>query len=75
MHNVNLSEKKTSKYIGVNLMSDRPRFRAGLQVFGKQLHLGLFENEDDAYAAYCGAVKSNEDILSMHSLEEYYAFS
>ena len=73
MHNVNLSKTKTSKYIGVNLMSDRPRYRAELQVFGKKLHLGVFEDEADAHAAYCGAVKSNEDILSMYSSEEYNA--
>jgi hypothetical protein len=74
MHNIfHKFKNKTSKYVGVNLMSDRPKFRAELTVFGKNFHLGIFENEDDAYAAYCGAVKSNENIIAMTTLEEYYA--
>lgn len=75
MHNVLLSNGKTSKYVGVNKMSDRDQFRAELQVFGTHLHIGVFAEEDDAFAAYCGAVRSNEDILSCNSLEEYHALT
>lgn len=54
-HRQNCSKDRkngTSKYIGVYFNSHANKFHSRIQVDGKQINLGLFENEKDASDAY-----------------------
>src|SRR5699024_11844646 len=46
----------TSRYKGVSWDKSRRRWRADIKVNGKQVHLGRFENEEDAAQRYNQAV-------------------
>jgi len=43
---------KTSIYPGVNWMKAKKKWRAEIQINGKQIHLGLFESEEEAAYKY-----------------------
>ena len=51
-HNLSKDRKGTSKYTGVNWEKNANKWRARILIKGKQIHLGLFENELDAHSAY-----------------------
>lgn len=45
----------TSKYIGVSWNNERRKWRATININGKQKHLGRFETEEEALSAYIEA--------------------
>lgn len=45
----------TSKYTGVSWYKKGKKWRANICLNNKQKNLGFFDNEEDAYAAYCKA--------------------
>lgn len=45
----------SSRFIGVNWMKTKAKWRAEIRINGKKKHLGLFEVEADAAAAYIEA--------------------
>jgi hypothetical protein len=54
--------KKRSKYIGVSVKCYKGDFRkwvASISVNGKKIHLGYFEDEEEAYEAYKKALEDN----------------
>lgn len=48
---------KKNEYKGVQYCPHVKRFRAAIKLKGKATHLGYFENEGAAFAAYCEAAK------------------
>jgi len=59
-HRQNLQNRhtaKTSKYPGVNWSKIAHKWRAYIEINGKQIHLGYFNNEYEAYLAYQKAVE------------------
>lgn len=49
-------DNKTSKFLGVSGWSRWPgKFRAQIKVMGKKIHLGVFDSEEEAAAAYIAA--------------------
>ena len=50
-------KKKSSKYIGVVWKKDRSNWHSTIIVNGIRIHLGCFNNEDDAGMAYKNALK------------------
>jgi len=52
----NLHIKKSSKYPGVGWHKKMGKWRARTRISGKQVYLGDFTKEIDAYHAYCNAV-------------------
>lgn len=42
----------SSQYKGVSWQKHRSKWKAGIKVNGKNIHLGVFENEEDAAKAY-----------------------
>ncbi len=56
---INTTSRKgsTSKYLGVCLPTGTTRWKAGIRVSGKWVHLGYFGSESDAARAYDSAAK------------------
>jgi len=48
-------KNSSSKYVGVGWHKGGQKWRAQIKINGKKKHLGLFETEAEAYAAYCKA--------------------
>jgi hypothetical protein len=55
-------ERKTSKYPGVSWKTKCNKWVAQIQEEKKVKHLGLFVNEEDAFAAYLSAVNMRGDV-------------
>lgn len=51
------SGSKSSQYSGVTWFATRNKWKAALQIKGRNKHLGYFDNEQDASAAYQTALK------------------
>ena len=49
----------TSKYVGVHFRADTQKWRAGIKLNGKPVHLGSFESEVDAALARDAAAKKH----------------
>lgn len=58
-NNCNLRKGKcnTSGFKGVSYPKSGKKWRATISLNGGQRHLGLFENPEEAYAAYCKAAR------------------
>jgi hypothetical protein len=56
--NLRIPKHNTSGYPGVSWHKRRQKWRADININGKQKHLGLFENIDDAAEAYQAAAKA-----------------
>jgi hypothetical protein len=52
-------ENTSSKYIGVYWNKNANKWQAGININRVRKHLGLFENEIDAYNAYLKALEEN----------------
>lgn len=66
--------KSTSKYKGVTRSHESKKWRVQLGMNGKNLHIGLFESEDDAARAYnLAAIKHYGEFASINVIngEEY----
>lgn len=53
--NQRLSSRSSTGLKGVTWNKLKGRYQAGIKVNGKRKHLGLFDQKEDAYAAYCEA--------------------
>ena len=51
------NKNSTSKYLGVHWHRLSNRWQAQIRINKKPIYLGLFDSEQDAYAAYCKAKK------------------
>jgi|688.fasta_scaffold502346_1 hypothetical protein len=58
-------EGLTSKYIGIHWHKQHNKWGASLSLNGKRIHLGYFKTEEEAYEAWCNAVREN-------NLQEFY---
>jgi hypothetical protein len=65
-------KNKTSKHIGVYWHKECSKYASQIKINKKVKHLGLFDNEDDAYIAYQNVLQeqdkkmySNEEVLDM----------
>jgi hypothetical protein len=47
----------TSGYKGVHWLKSAQKWQARIKVEGKRIHLGVFENPEDAFKAYCRAAE------------------
>ncbi len=56
-NSINLPKNGSSKYRGVKYSKANGKFRAAINVNGKRIHLGYFENEIDAAKAYDNAAR------------------
>jgi hypothetical protein len=56
--NLRMNKRNTSGYPGVSWKKAAQKWEAYISINGKLKHLGLFENIDDAAAAYQSAAKS-----------------
>lgn len=54
-HQNRISNRGISKYIGVSWNAQRRKWQAHIAVDGKSRYLGLFDSEEEAYAAYLEA--------------------
>jgi hypothetical protein len=52
LNNGNLDQETSSKYTGVSWYEPTKKWRARIQIDGKNHHLGYFEVEEDAHKAY-----------------------
>jgi hypothetical protein len=50
-----MGQKKTSRFKGVHWAIAANKWVARVGLNGRQRHLGCFDNEEEAYAAYCAA--------------------
>ena len=57
MHNRGSYTSNTSGYKGVTWRKDKKRWQAQIMVKSKRKQLGRFKTKEEAYAAYCEAVK------------------
>ncbi len=48
-----LMKKKTSKYTNITWDKKKLKWRAQVYIDGKQIYIGLYENEDEAYQKLC----------------------
>lgn len=55
-------DNKSSKYLGVHWSKLRNKFRAEITVNGKNIHLGLFHNAEDAHYAYVEAKRKYHEF-------------
>lgn len=58
-HNMSLSSANTSGYKGVTWSKQRSKWRATIDISGKQKHLGFFNDPALAHAAYIEAANNN----------------
>ena len=66
----NRHNETTSKYPGVSWAKRDRMWTSNIFINGRLKHLGYFNNEADAYNAYCKAVTANgENILSKNTIE------
>lgn len=54
-HNTGIRKNNTSGYKGVSYSAHRKKFCATMQLKGRKLHLGWFDDPAMAHAAYCQA--------------------
>lgn len=67
----NLHIKKSSIYPGVNWHKNDKKWEAKIAIDGKRKHLGSFDNEEDAFRAYCKALETiNEDLYMPNTQRE-----
>lgn len=59
----NLHIERSSIYPGVSWRKDRRKWRSLIRINGKTVSLGHFENEIDAFDAYCDALKNINEVL------------
>jgi len=52
-----LTQKKSSKYIGVHWSKQKNKWRVGIYIDDKQKHLGYFKDEYEAHLAYQKALE------------------
>lgn len=55
MQNTRKRGGTTSQYKGVSWQEAKGKWRADIRANGKQMYLGLFKDEHEAYLAYCAA--------------------
>lgn len=55
--NESLAKNSTTKYVGVSHIASTGRYRAHIMIDGKQIHLGVFDTDVEAYNARCQANK------------------
>lgn len=55
IHNNKKRVNNTSGYKGVCWVKDKQKFKARIKVDGKDLHLGYFDNPEEAHKVYCEA--------------------
>lgn len=53
--NVIRRKSNTSGYKGVSMLPDGDKWRARITVNGEEIHLGVHDTKEKAYAAYCSA--------------------
>lgn len=54
-----IDKKTSSNFPGVYLYIDRKKYRSQINHNGKRIYLGIFETEDEAYAARCKYERDN----------------
>lgn len=65
--------KSTSDYVGVSWEKRSKKWRAAIGIDGRVKHLGLFDNETDAYTAYKNKRKEIEKTpVSLESIHPKY---
>jgi len=65
----NRTNKKTSKYPGVDWQKNSNKWRAKIKIKGKAYHLGMYENEEKAFEAYCAALALINEPYELKGLE------
>ena len=60
-----LKEDKTSKYTGVCWHKRARKWQAGIIINGKQIHLGLFDVEEEAAKAYSDALTKHLEVANV----------
>lgn len=55
------SDSSTSKYLGVHYHQAGKKWRARIQLNGKSIHVGMFDTEEEAHAAYIEAKRLIHD--------------
>jgi hypothetical protein len=73
--NTSLSSKNTSGYKGVSWKKDKKKWKAYITIGHKQIHLGYFDNKDDAVKArleaereYFGDFSAQQDIFMQYGI-------
>ena len=59
----NRHDKTTSKYPGVYWRKDRGKWASRIKINGTKKFIGMYENEQDAFNAYCKAVEMLGDTV------------
>jgi hypothetical protein len=64
-HNKGLNRNNSSGYKGVSWKRNHKKWRAGVQVNKKEIHLGYYDTPEEAYKAYCNYVQNNLTIYCL----------
>lgn len=57
LRNIKKSAANTSGYKGVSFDKKRNKFRASIRALEKHIHLGYFDDAEDAHSTYCRAAE------------------
>jgi hypothetical protein len=57
LFNQKMHSRNTSGFKGVSWHKTKNKFRARIEVFGKEIHLGYFRDSESANIAYCNKAK------------------